>query len=190
MNRNLKFKLIPTKFTRAGSRLKTISRRNLKLNSGVTLIELIVYFSILSVFILILTDILVTILNTQTSTESTSAVAADGRYIYARITYDINRAQSVSVPLNLGDTSNSLILNIAGTTYTYSLNADNLQITDLTGSYSLNSTDTKLSNLQFKRIGNANGKNTFQFIFTVTGRIPLSGGRSDSEVFQTTAGLR
>ena len=161
-----------------------------KLKKGFTLVELIIYFSILSVFILILTDILVSVIDAQLSTQSTSAVAQDGRYIYARITYDINRAQSVSVPANLGDTSNSLVLNISGTTYTYTLNGESLQITDPTGTYSLTGSDTKLSNLQFKRIGNVNGKHTFQFTFTVTGTIPLPGGRIDSEAFQTTAGLR
>lgn len=161
-----------------------------KLKKGFTLVELIIYSSILSVFILILTDILVSVVGTQLSTQSTSSVAQDGRYIYTRLTYDINRAQSVSVPLNLGNTSNSFVLNISGTTYTYALNGGNLQITDPTGTYSLNSSDTKLSNLQFKRIGNVNGKHTFQFTFTVAGRILLPGGRIDSEAFQTTAGLR
>ncbi len=161
------------------------------LKKGFTLIEIAIYMAILSIFILVLTDILVAIFNTQLSTQSTSSVAQDGRYIYSRLIYDINRADFVTLPASLGDVTNSLQASISGTLITYSLASPsgNLQINDGAGTYDLNSPDDKISSIQFKRIGNVGGKNTFQINFTVTSRIKLNG-KYDSEDFQTTAGLR
>ena len=64
-----------------------------------------------------------------------------------------------------------------------------MQLTDPNGTSVLNSYDTTISGLQFKRIGNINGKDTFQINFIVTGNIQLPGP-AESESFQTTAGLR
>ena len=160
--------------------------RNIK---GFTLVELIIYMGIMMVLIMILTDILVAVLATQLSSQSTSQVSQDGRYIYTRLIYDVNRAQSVLLPLNLGETSNSLQATINGTVYTYSLSGGNLVVTDPNGTDQLNSIDSSVSGLQFKRIGNQNGKNTFQINFTVISKIQTKGV-TDQEIFQTTAGLR
>ena len=145
---------------------------------------------ILAVMIYVLTDVLSSFLTTQLSTQSNSEVVQDGRYIYSRITYDINRAQSVSLPANLGDNSNSMDLVINASNYSYNITpSGDLQITDSSGSYNLNSPDTKVSGLQFTRIGNVNGKHTFLIDFTVTSKIPVNA-RYDSENFETVAGLR
>ncbi len=157
--------------------------------NGFTLVELVVYMGIVGVFMLILTDILVAILNTRLSSQSTSQVAQDGRYVYTRLIYDINRATSVTLPLNLGDSSTSLVASVSGLTNIYALSNGNLVLTNSSGSAQLNSVDTSISGLTFKRIGNAGGKSTFQVNFIVTSRF-TTGNSTDSAVFQTTAGLR
>jgi Tfp pilus assembly protein FimT len=166
---------------------KKLSPKN---TTGFSLIELTIYIGLLTVFILILTEIFTSVLNAQLSTSSSSSVAQDGRFIYSRLIYDINRADSASMPANLGETNDTLILNIDGENYTYYQNNSNLYIEDATGQYQLNSSETSISGLSFTRIGNNGGKHTFQINFTVTGNIPLKGGRIDSQVFETTAGLR
>lgn len=158
-------------------------------NGGFTLIELLIYMGILSIFIVVLAQIFTLILDNQISSQTTSSVASDGRYIYTRLIYDINRSQGITLPENLGDTSTSLKASIDGTTYTYALTSGNLTISDATSSSSLNSVDTSVSGLSFKRIGNASGKHTFRILFTVASRTSLHGV-TDSESFQTTAGLR
>lgn len=157
--------------------------------SGFTLVELIVYMGILSMLLVVFTDIFTSILDTQLSSQRTSSVAQDGRYIYSRLIYDINRAQGVILPANLGDVSVSLQATISGTLYTYALAGGNLTVTDNTGTYALNSYDTTISGLQFTRLGNASGKHTFRINFNVTGRIPMHG-TTEVKAFQTTAGLR
>lgn len=158
-------------------------------SNGFTLVELVVYMGIVMIFMLVLTDILEAILNTRLSSQSTSEVAQDGRFIYTRLIYDINRSSGVILPLNIGDTSTSLQATISGSLNTYSLSSGNLILNDSTTSAQLNSVDTSVSNLTFTRIGNPGGKNTFQIKFTVTSKIPTKGA-VDAEVFQTTAGPR
>lgn len=158
--------------------------------AGFSLVELIVYMGILSALLVVFTDIFTSILDNELSSQRTSSVAQDGRYIYSRLIYDINRAQGIVLPANLGDTSVSLQAVIAGKLYTYALSNGNLTITDDTGtSYMLNSYDTTISGLQFTRLGNATGKHTFRINFDVTGKI-LMHGTTEVKSFQTTAGLR
>lgn len=162
---------------------------DLRSRQGFTLIELVIYMGIISMLLVVFMDILSASFSTQLSSQSTSEVVQDGRFIYTKLIYDINRASSVSIPASLGDTSSTLTAIINGTTHAYALSSGNLQITDPSGYYALNSSDTTVSNLQFQRIGNVNGKHTFRINYVITGKINLSG-RYDTKNFQTTAGLR
>src|SRR3989344_9090196 len=71
---------------------------------GVTLIELLLYMGLLALFLLVLTDIFVAITSVRTETETTSAVEQDGRFIISRLAYDVSRADSISIPPQLGQT--------------------------------------------------------------------------------------
>lgn len=160
-----------------------------KSKKGFTLVELAIYMGISMVILLTLTELLVAILNTKLTTQSTTGIAQDGRYIYTRFIYDINRADSVSTPANLGDTSSSLVLTIGGITYTYSIQNGNLVFTDPQGINALNGNDTQISDVTFQRIGNGNGKDTFKINYVITSKV-VNKGAADTQSFQTTAGLR
>lgn len=162
-------------------------------NRGFTIVELLIYMGLLVILITVLTNIFVATIDTQLRSKSTSSVAQDGRFIYTRLIYDIGRAQSVSVPLNIGSMSSSLQLTIAGQNHTYSLNSGDLLLTDQSGTEMLNSYDASVSALLFRRVGNVsvvNRKDTFQINFTVSSRVKVPGGATDIKQFQTTAGLR
>ncbi|OGF99894.1 hypothetical protein A2153_01965 [Candidatus Gottesmanbacteria bacterium RBG_16_38_7b] len=161
----------------------------MKKQRGFTLIELLVYLGLFSLLIIVITDILVTTLDIQLSSSAYNSVTADGRYIYSRFIYDINRAQSVALPQNLGDISNNLQFTADGNSYSYTLNNGNLVLTDSDGSHQLNSYDSSISNLNFQRIGNSEGKHTFRINFTITGKTVLRGN-TEVKNFQTTAGIR
>ena len=66
-----------------------------------TLIELLIYMALVGLFLVILTNMLATILETQAESASVSLVDIDGRYILARLGYDANNvvlnSQSYSV---------------------------------------------------------------------------------------------
>lgn len=156
---------------------------------GFTLVELAIYMGISMMILLLLTSLLSAILSTRLTTQSTIGIAQDGRYIYVRLIYDINHADSITTPANLGNTSNTLVLTTNGTQYTYRIQDGNLILVDPQGLHSMNGPDTTISGLTFQRIGNVNGKHTIRINYVITSKV-LSKGTLDSQAFQTTAGLR
>lgn len=163
-------------------------KNNFSSNSGFTLIELVIYIGLLTVMVVVLAEIFLTILDNQSSSRDTSNVAADGRYIYSRFIYDVNRANSITVPASNAIPSTTMTLVINNQNYTYSLSNNNLVLTDPTGSNVLNSQGTILSSLSFTLLGSPSAK-TVQMTFTIKGTTPTNGVVSQ-ESFQTTAGLR
>jgi type II secretory pathway pseudopilin PulG len=157
--------------------------------TGFTLVELIVYMGLLSILLLVFTDIFTSILDTQLSSRNTSSVADDGRYIYSRFIYDVNRAQTIVEPSSYGVPSSQMTITIDGQNYTYSLTNNILTLTDSTGTYALNGDGSQVTSLKFTKIGATSTKDTVQINFTIQGAIP-NHGIIDKEVFQTTAGIR
>ena len=96
--------------------MNTIKKRD---QGGFTLVEMLLYMGLLSILLLIFANIFTTILETQLSSQSTASVTQDGRFIYSRLIYDINRAQSVSLPATLGAVSPALQMQINGSAYLY-----------------------------------------------------------------------
>lgn len=156
---------------------------------GFTLVELLLYMGLLTIILGVMTSIFTAIIDMQVGAQSTSNATQDGRYIYSRLIYDINTADSVQSPLLLGSTSAVLTLTKSGTQYSYLLTSGNLVQDDGTNANALNSFGTYVSDLSFERIGNISGKHTFRIIFTVTSRAEIDG-TPESKIFQTTAGLR
>ena len=164
-----------------------------KSGAGFTLIEIIIYMALLSIFLLTLTDIFTSILDVQLESDATSAVEQDGRYILARMAYDIPRATDISTPPQIGQTRSNLIMTIAGvTTYEYAENGGNLQLINDLGTNNLNSSESTLSNLSFQRIANSavpGTKDTIKIQFTITSKTTRTGG-PETKIFQTTIGRR
>src|SRR3989344_2902498 len=88
---------------------------------GFTIIELLVYSGILVSFLYVMTNMFIAILDTQLESESNSAVVTDSRYLLSRLTYDIERADALLVPADLGAQADSLVLRIDGTDVTYAI---------------------------------------------------------------------
>jgi prepilin-type N-terminal cleavage/methylation domain-containing protein len=165
------------------------SAYNLKPTHGFTLIELLIYMGLLSVFSLILTNIFISIIDNQLRSRNTSNVADDGRYIYSRFIYDVNRASSITQPSGYGSSSAQLGLVINGQNYTYSLSNNNLLITEPGGPNTLNGYGSSISGLLFTKVGTTSAHDTVRINFTIKGTI-IRSGVVDQEDFQTTAGLR
>lgn len=142
-----------------------------KYQKGITIVELVVYIGLLSIFMLVLFDVFVTILNSKLESQSTSTLNQDTRYIYSKIAYDVENAGSLTVP-------NSTTL-VAGVN-TYSLVDGNL----LLNSIKLNSLDTKISGLTFTRI-----ENTVKISLTLESLVNLQSG-IQTRTIDTTFGTR
>lgn len=156
---------------------------------GFTLVELLIFMGIFSVFILILTDIFVSVLDVQTESESISAVEQDGRFILSRLIYDVERSQSLNLPVNIGDTSDTLQTVIDGINYLYRLSGSDLILENDEGINKLNSFDSNVSSINFKRLGNMSGKNTIKINFTLTSKAERKSG-PEVKNFETTIGIR
>ena len=160
-----------------------------KLKKGFTLVELLIYMSLLSGFLIVITELFASILDVKLESEATSAVEQDGRYILTRLSNDISKSSSISTPGSLGSTTTSLVMVVSGVTYTYSLNGNNLQITNNLGTNSLNSSESNVSAVNFQKIGNPGGKETIKINFNIASITSRTGG-PETRMFQTTIGRR
>lgn len=162
---------------------------NNRYRAGFTIVELLIYMAIMSILLVVLSNIFTSIIDVRLESESVSAVEQDGMYILSRFTYDIPRAQSITTPASLGASTNSLSIVVDGTAYTYAVNNNNLELTTSSGTDVLNSINTTISGLSFLRLGNSGGNNTIRITYTVTS-VTLQNGNPETKQFQTTVGLR
>jgi len=160
-----------------------------KQSSGFTIVELIIYAGILTMFLYVLTGIFTAVLDMQLESETQSAVIQDSRYILSRFSYDIGRASAIVTPVALGDQTSTLVLTIGGANYSYSVLNGNLVFTDTGGSGSVNSFGTTVSGVSFRRYGNLNGKNGVRIAFTLTSTTERVSG-PEMRDYQVTIGLR
>jgi type II secretory pathway pseudopilin PulG len=170
-------------------RIEIIKRSIVHHPKGYTLVELLLYMGLLTIILGVMLSIFTSIIDMQIGAQATSNVAQDGRFIYTRLIYDINSADSVQEPADLGQTTQILTLTKDGEQYSYLLSSGNLIQSTADGANALNGIGTTVTNLSFQRIGNEGGKHTFQIVFDITARGDIDG-TPETKRFQTTAGLR
>ena len=165
---------------------------NFKNNKGFTLIELLIFMGIFSILLVALFEMFGAIFDVQLESQSTSAVAVDGRYITNKLTVDIKNAISVTTPSS-GSQGASLVISDGVTTYTYVLSNGNLNLTNSTlgTTDQLNSVNTKVTSLNFLRLSDTNSqnRNTITATFTINSTTKKRSGVV-AETFKFTAGTR
>src|SRR3989344_4943759 len=125
---------------------------------GVTIVELLLYMSILAVLLTILTSIFVSALDVASESQSASSVEQDGNYILSRLNYDIHSAQGINIPSVNGSSSASLRIVIDGINKTYSVDeSNNIILSDNSGTNNLNGYGTNISSFSITRLGNVGG---------------------------------
>lgn len=172
--------------------LKIFKKRNLNKNKvlnkkGVTLVELLLYMGLLSILLVVLTDILVAALNLGLGAKSYSAVESDGRYIMSRITYDIKRASEILVPENVGDQDSSLELVIFDEISSYELSSGDLLLVNPYGTNNINGSDSIVSDLTFTRVMQGSTATSIKVEFTVTGKAKNNVGQEVQQFESTIA---
>jgi len=153
-----------------------------------TLIELILYMGIFSVLLFVLTDIFVISLRTKTSAESTAVINQDGRFIFSKLSTDINNANSITSPA-LGATDSTIDLILYGVPERIQLYNGNVELITGGVTYVLNSIDSQITNLAFTRLGNAGGRNTIRINLTLQS-LQVVNNNHEVISLETTAGLR
>src|SRR3990167_8490552 len=164
---------------------------------GFTLIELTLYMGLISILLVIVMELFATIFHLRSESEANSAVVQDSRYLLTRLAYDLNRAKSIDVPANIGQTSSTLQLTVnednEDNVYTYFLDSGMLSMSNHLGTNILNSISTTVDpNLSFTRIGNGftSGKDTIQLSISVRSVTQKSPGINEIESFTTILGTR
>lgn len=163
--------------------------QRLKITGGFTLVELLIFFGLTSIFLTVLTDLFVAIFDVKRESEATSAVDQDGRFIIERLIYDVSRSSVITTPATFGGTASSLVMTIGGSAYTYGLSGSTLNLTNNSGVMRVNSSQTTVSNLAFVRIGDEVGNETIRASFTLSSVLARNSG-SEVRNFQTTIGRR
>lgn len=156
---------------------------------GTTLIELLLYIGLLSIFIGVLTGLFGTAMDIFLSSQSNTGISTDSSYILSKLSYDIQRASSVSLPLNFGDTTSSLTLVIDGNNHTYSrgINGDLVYINNL-GTFTLNSHTASISSMTFRKIGNSGGlESTIKVDILLTSRVMQAKGQESIQISTSIA---
>ena len=161
----------------------------LRSTRGFTLMEFLVSMALMSLFLLVLTDLMTGMLSLQTESDATSSIIKDGRYIMQRFDYDINRATSVTTPAALGGSGATLAIIIGGVTHTYSVSAGSLQVVNNLGTINLDGAGSTISGFSVQRLGDVGGKDTVRITFTATS-VALRNGVAETRTFTTTVGRR
>lgn len=156
---------------------------------GFTIIELTIYIALMSVLILVISRIFISSLDIQLESESVSSVQQDGRFIIAKLAYDISQADSVTSPAGYGNSSSTLVLIKQGQVVEYTSDAGNLIYSAQGSQDRLNSTNVSVSDISFQRIGNSGGKDTVRVSFSLES-LAETGSTGEEESFQTTIGTR
>lgn len=154
-------------------------------NNGYTLVELVLFMGLFSVLLVMIANIFTVLVDKQLEIQSLTYVEADSSYLIDRLRYDIHRADSVSFPASIGDSENSLSLDIGGETFTYGTSGNLFQLTNTQGVFALNSLRTRVTNVSFERSGNIGGEEAITIDFTVESLVQQASGVETKQVHTT-----
>ena len=171
-----------------GFSLKTRSGASEKSQKGFSLIETIVYFTLLSIILLLLTDLFLTLSESFLESRSKGQIEIEGERTIRRLIYDIRRTDSLITPPNPGDVSTTLEIDINGITHIYSLNGATIELDD--GQInSLSSNTVAVQQLTFTNISTAATRPTIKINFSLDSTTPTKAG-VESKDFETVVSLR
>ncbi len=155
-----------------------------------TFIEILIYMGLVSVFLVVLVNMFITLLETQLETTGSSAVDQDGQYILARLNYDLHRAGNILTPGAAGETTDTLSLDIGGNTYTYSVSGRKLQLSVSGVTYLLNSYAADTTVFSVTRLGFDSGTPSAQISLSLESEDISGAGNAQIRSYQTTVSLR
>lgn len=92
--------------------------------NGFTLLELLIYISLVSIISLVLSRMFITINSGKAKISSKSVVDSNIRFAVEKINQDLRSATSITLPASAGATSTSIIIEINSTTITYDVSTD------------------------------------------------------------------
>ncbi|QQS44549.1 prepilin-type N-terminal cleavage/methylation domain-containing protein [Candidatus Roizmanbacteria bacterium] len=156
---------------------------------GFTLVELLIFMALFSVVLVVLSSLFAATVQQQLENQGISATETDSTFIISRMQYDFDRAAAVIEPANPGDTSDTLILEIAGQEHVYELSGEILTLTTPADTYQMISPRSRVTSLSFTQIGNIDGNPTVQVQMAVTSVAENATG-AETATIDTIFGIR
>ncbi len=168
----------------------------MKKNRGFSTIELILYIGLTGMLLGVMSQVFLTIIGVRVSSTQTTAVQQDSRFILARLSHAIRRADVILSPsIGVASSSMTLQINENGNTITeqYSWDGQNIWIITATNSSQLNSNRTVVSDFSLSRNGTSStdpaGADTITVSLSMDGNAEITTGQQSIQV-QTTVGQR
>jgi hypothetical protein len=152
-------KLITSRISSQITSQKTKLKTRYKTSSpGITLVELLIYMGLFTGFLVILSGVFVSTLEVQSESSQTARIEQDSQYLFARLQYDVSRADDLISPAVNGETTNSLVIAVTEGELTYFIENGQLKLS-LSGGTSevITSTGITVSLLEFQRLANEDG---------------------------------
>lgn len=166
-------------------------RSKIKASAGFTIVELLIYLGLFTIFLTITTQMFTDSLHVVSESTSLSGIQQDGRFILSQMTSAIRKASSITTPSSNGATSQTLSVVINSNTNTYSVDENNnLVLTNNLGTHMLTSYSSSISAFTVTRLGNPGGvEHTLKISFTLSSREENATG-AEVQTFQTTVAKR
>ncbi|MBP6979568.1 hypothetical protein KBB41_00805 [Candidatus Curtissbacteria bacterium] len=137
---------------------------------GTTFVEVLLYIALLSIVIIFITDIILQTLSFMIESRNISYLDSDARFISTKLRNDIRRADSISIPATIGETTEELHFVFDTENYSYTLADGVLQITDPNGTYRINSNQTYVDSFSVKNTSYESGSATINFDIVLQSR--------------------
>lgn len=118
--------------------------------NGFTLVELLVYFGLFSILIVVLSSVFITMLEQQTQDTAQSVLQQESEYILAKLKYEIYNADEVVAPASPGASLQSLTLRTGGEEKVFSLVNSQLVYTYETVNWPMSSNEIMVTDLEFE----------------------------------------
>lgn len=166
-----------------------MKQRILQRQAGLTLVELLVTMGLMSLLLVVITDIFAATMELRTAARADAGLTQDGRFILARLNYDVARASAIMTPVAFGASGTSLTLTIDGVTTTYAVTSGALQLADINGTVNLNSSATTVTNFTVQKVGNSGGTEQVRISMTLTATDRQKSG-PQTQTLTTTIGRR
>ena len=168
----------------------TLKNYHLKPKPAFTLVEMLLVMGIMSILLVILTQVFASILSLRMRSVATTAVAQDSRYLISRLSYDVIRPQYIVAPLP-GSSDNALVLTIDGNTFTYALQGDALTLSvNAASPERLTDIYTAITGATFTRNSDMGDKKSINIVLNIESKIIVPGGVSGARQLTTTLATR
>lgn len=174
--------------------LSLATRYSLPASKGFTLIEILLYVSIVSIMLLVMSAFLFSILQARTKFQTISEVDQQGIQVMQVLTQTVHNARKINIPVQ-GTTGTTLSVDMADagkTPAVFNSSGTNMQIKEGAGAIvPLTSSKVAISDILFSNASRANTLGTIKFQFTLNYLNP--SGRNEyeySKTFYGSASLR